>query len=121
MENILVPIAFFATIPLTVWAVTSFRHKSRARLADMVQAMAASGNPVSEDMIKSLSVNHKKPHNDLRWGLIWIAIGLGTVFFAGAIPEEEGTAMVAAIASFPILIGLVLVAFWALISRKVAD
>lgn len=121
MEDVLVPIAFFAIIPVTVWAVSHYRHKSRARLADMVQAMSASGNPVSEDLIKTLAVQHKRPHADLRTGLIWLALGLGLLIFAQAPGDDEAARIISAVASFPILIGAVFTGFWAVITRKEAD
>lgn len=84
----------------------------------MVKSLAANGQPIDEAMIKSFSLPQRRPHADLRSGIIAFAIGLGFFVFAGAIPDDEGTQIMAALGSFPILIGLALITFWFFVGRK---
>jgi len=118
MEDILVPLAFFGVIPLSIWAVTHYRFKSRAKMAETVQSLAAAGQPVDPEVIKSMGVPGKRPHSDLRGGLIAVAIGLGFAVLGAAIPEDEAGPMMLAMGSFPIFIGLALIGFWFFVSRK---
>ncbi len=120
MEDILVPIAFFAMPALIVWAVSHYRYKSRAKLSDMVQSLIASGQTVDDKLLKSLTVAQKGPHADLRGGLISIAVGIGFTLMGRAIPEPEAGPIMAAIGSIPILIGLALIGFWFFVGRKQA-
>lgn len=120
MEDILVPIALFAIIPLTVWAVSYYRYKSRARIAETVQSIAASGQNVDETLIKSFAMPVKRKNSDLRSGMIAIAIGLGLLFSSGVADDSEAQAGLAALSSFPILIGIALLAFWFFVGRKEA-
>ena len=118
MEDILVPIALFAIIPIIVWAVSHYRYKTRAKSAEVVKAMIAKDVKVTPEIIKSVGFIPKRTHGDLRNGMILIAIGVAFIFFGGAIPDEEGQAVFGAISMFPILIGIALLIFWYAISRK---
>lgn len=120
LEDILVPLGFFAVIPLSIWAVTRYRYLSRAKMADMVQKIAEAGAPLDSDMIKSIGMPQKSPHADLRSGLIAIAIGLGFVAIGAAIPDPEAAPVMAAMGAFPFLIGIALIGFWAFAGRKQA-
>lgn len=118
MEDILVPLAFFGVVPFIVWSVTHYRHKSRAKLAETVQSIAASGQPVDPELIKNLGMPGKRAHSDLRGGLIAIAVGLGFAVMGQAIPDPEAGPMMLSLGSFPIFIGLALIGFWFFVSRK---
>lgn len=118
MEEILVPIAMFATVLFVVWIVSHNRYKARVQSAEIVKDMIAANAEVTPEIIKSVGFVPKRRHADLRSGMILIAIGIAFIFFGGAIPDEEGKAVFGAISMFPILIGIALIIFWYAISRK---
>lgn len=118
MEEIFVPIALFAIIPVTVWAVTAYRFKSHAQTTKVLEAMAAKGEPITPEIVAALGVRRRAKHADLRLGLILIALALATLFTGMLIPEEEATTVFTAFASFPLLVGLVYIGLWFGVSRK---
>lgn len=121
MEEILVPIAFFAIIPAIVWAVAAYRHKSHAATVQLLETMAEKGETITPEIIKTLGVRRRPQHADLRLGLILIAIALSVVIFGTVIPDEEATEIFRGLASFPFLVGLVFLGLWFGIGRKSED
>ena len=118
MEEVLVPIALFAIVPVIVWAVSSYRHKSMQAATEVMKAMVEKGDPLTPETIRSLGVRPKRKHGDLRIGLILIALAVATILFGGAIPEKEAQQVFGGIAMFPLLVGLVYVGLWTFIGRK---
>ena len=96
MEEVLVPLALFGVIPLTVWAVSAYRHKSMKATTEVMKAMVEKGDTLTPETIRSLGVRPRRKHGDLRTGL---------TFF-----ESE-------IVGFA-LVGLVYVGLWTFIGRK---
>lgn len=121
MEEVLVPIALFAIIPVTIWAVSHYRYKAKVNSGEVVKAMIAKDVEVTPEVIKSVGFVPKRSHVDLRNGMILVATGIAFLLFGGAIPEEEGQAAMSGLAMFPILIGIALLIFWYAISRKDTD
>lgn len=118
MAEVLVPISMFATVLFVTWVVVHNRYKARVQSAEIIKDMIASKAEVTPEIIKSVGFVPKRAHGDLRTGMILIAIGVAFIFFGGAIPDDEGKAVFAAISMFPILIGIALLIFWYAISRK---
>ena len=118
MEEVLVPVALFAIIPLTVWAVAHYRNRSNEARARLLATMVESGKPVTPAVIRALGVRAQPRHAELRTGLVLVAIALATFMFGGIIPEQEGRDAVGALGMFPLLIGLVYVGLWTFITRK---
>lgn len=117
-EDILVPLAFFAIIPVSIWAVSAYRAKSHKATIGLLETMANKGEPITPDLVKTLGVRRKPKHADLRTGLILIAITLGLFIFAGVIPDDEAPTIITALAAFPGLIGAVFVGLWFFLTRK---
>jgi len=118
MEATLVPIALFAIVPAIVWAVSAYRYKSMKATTEVMKAMVDKGDSLTPDTIRALGIRPRRKHGDLRTGLILIALAVATIFFGGAIPEEEGQKVFGGIAMFPLLVGLVYVGLWTFIGRK---
>ena len=118
MEDIFVPIALFGALALIVWAVGHHRYKTSRETATVLTAMVDKGEPLSPEIIRALGVRSRPRHADLRTGLILIAIALATFFFAGLIPDDEGTTVMTGIGMFPFLIGLVFTGLWVFVTRK---
>lgn len=121
MEEILVPIALFAIIPLIVWAVSAYRFKTHAATISLLDSLAGKGEPITIELVKTLGVRRKPKHADLRLGLILIALAIATTIFGAIIPEEEATRIFLGFASFPFLVGLVFLVLWVTVSRQAED
>lgn len=118
MEEVLVPIALFAIIPVTVWAVAAHRHKSMKAATEVMKAMVDKGESLTPEAIRALGIRPRRKHGDLRTGLILIALAIATIFLGGAIPEKEAQQVFGGLAMFPLLVGLVYVGLWTFIGRK---
>ena len=118
MEEILIPIAFFATILFVTWVVVHNRYKSRVQSSEIIKDMIATKTEVTPEIIKSVGFVPKRAHGDLRTGLILISIGIAFMLFGGVIPDDEAPEVMMGIAMFPTLIGVALLIFWYAVSRK---
>jgi len=118
MEEILVPIALFAIVPVIVWAVSAYRHKTHKAATEVMKAMVEKGDALSPETIRALGIRPRRKHGDLRTGLILIALAVATIFLGGAIPEKEAQQAFGGLAMFPLLVGLVYVGLWTFIGRK---
>lgn len=111
-------VLIFATIPLTVWAVSAYRHKTHKAALDVMNKMVEKGDGLSPELIRALGIRPRRKNSDLRIGLILIAIAIATILFGGAIPEKEAQQIMGGIAMFPFLVGLVYTGLWIFIGRK---
>jgi len=118
MEEVLVPIALFAIVPVIVWAVSAYRHKTHKAATEVMKAMVEKGETLSPDTIRALGIRPRRKHGDLRTGLILIALAVATILVGGAIPEKEAQQVFGGLAMFPLLVGLVYVGLWIFIGRK---
>ena len=121
MEEVLVPIALFAIIPLTVWAVAAYRHRSHAATVQLLETMAAKGEPITPEIIKTLGVRRRPKHADLRLGLILIALAVSIILFGTVVPDDEASEIFRGFAAFPFTVGIVFLGLWFGITRKSED
>jgi len=118
MSEDLVPVFMFAAIPLTVWAVSAYRHKTHKAALDVMNTMVEKGDGLNPDIIRAMGIRPRRKNSDLRVGLILIAIAIATILMGGAIPEKEAQQVMGGIAMFPLLVGLVYVGLWVFMGRK---
>lgn len=118
MQGALVPLAFFAILPIIVVAISYNRRKAHVAMGDVVKAIVDKGETPTPEIIAALGVRPRPKHADLRTGLILTAIGVATIFLGGAIPDKDAQSVFGGLAMFPILVGAVLVGLWAIIGRK---
>jgi len=121
MEDVLVPVALFAIVPVIIWAITFYRYKSHAKTMALLDTVASKGEPISIELVKTLGVRRRPKHADLRVGLILIALAASTSILGTLIPDAETTRVFFGFASFPFLVGLVFVILWFTISRNSED
>jgi hypothetical protein len=121
MEEIFVPIALFAIIPVIVWAVSAYRFKTHAATVGLLDSIASKGEPITVELVKTLGVRRKPKHADLRLGLILIALAVSTGIFGTVIDDAEATRIFFGFASFPFLVGLVFLVLWFTVSRQAED
>lgn len=118
MDEIWIPISFFAMIVAVVALPAYFRTKERMRLHDTLRAAYERGQPVDPALIQAIQRGEKiraTPERDLRVGVILIAIALAMITLGAAIgrfEHAEGIWVMSAMAAFPGFIGLAFLAFW---------
>ena len=120
MEGILVPISFFAMIAAIVILPRYFRAKQKQQLMETLQTAYERGQPVPPELVESLNAEaralprspRERAENDLRSGIIWLAVALGLLTMGWAISFEEDEAfyVMSGLAAIPGFIGLALLA-----------
>lgn len=119
-EDIVVPIAFFVTGVMVVLISVGAAVIHRFNLHETVRVALRQGQPLDAEAIKALGAPRRKNgKNDLKSGLILIAVALGFVVFGvllgGTVNVEDGdpslARIFAGIAAIPAFIGVVLTGF----------
>lgn len=115
-----VPIALFVMIFAIVAVVMFFRFRNRQELQITVRAAVDSGQPLSAEALESLTAALQPKRNDLRRGVILLAIGLAVVCFAYAVGAQEGDVVgpLLGISAFPFFTGLASILLWFLSRDK---
>jgi hypothetical protein len=115
MEDVLVPIAFFACIAAVCVAPVWLKSRDRREMQATLRSAIEKGQPVPQEVIEALTRNVKGPPTalrDMRAGVIWLAIGLGIAGFGALIGmrEEDALHPLLGISIIPTMIGLALIA-----------
>jgi len=118
VEEVFAVIGLFGAIPFIVWVVAFYRSRANKHATEVMKSMVDKGEVLTPETIRALGVRPRRKHGDLRTGLILIALAVATIFFGGAIPEEEAQRVFGGLAMFPLLVGLVYVGLWTFIGRK---
>lgn len=118
--EVLVPVALFTMCALIVWAVCAYRFKTRKAVTNVLEAMTQKGETITPEIIHALGIQPRKPHADLRTGVILIALGIAFLILGIAMgqSDKEAFAAFSGIAMFPILIGAAYVGLWVFVGRK---
>ena len=118
MEDILVPVAFFAVAPLIVWSVCAYRYKTKKAIMTVLESMTQKGETITPATINALGIRPRNRNADLRTGIILIALALAFFILGGLIGEEEAVRGMTGVGMFPLLIGAAYVGLWVFIGRK---
>ena len=121
MEDILIPLAFFAIVPVIVLIVSLNGRKRNADLQATVQKAIEKGVELTPDTIKALGVKPRLQYGDLRSGVIYVAIALAFIILGVSIGEnagEEALPIMLGVSAFPGLIGLSLILMHFLLRGK---
>ncbi len=114
--QILIPLAPFLMVAALVLVPRYYRNKERQEMQATIRAAIDKGQPLPPEMIEAMSkdvpARVKSPRNDLRAGVVWLAVGLGVAAFGYAVgwEEREAVAPILGLACIPAFIGLALIA-----------
>lgn len=115
MEDVLIPLAPFIMVVAIVLTVFYFNSKNKRAILETVREASRNGQSLDAETIKALGMPQKKSEGgDLKAGLILIAIAAALLvlgFAIGSVEDETAMPIMAAVASFPGFIGVVLVLF----------
>ena len=116
--DILIPLAPFAMAVLIVGIIFYFNSKNRRAVLETVREASRNGQQLDPETIKALGMPQKENRNgDLKAGAILVAIAAGFLVLGWSISTlDSGDAaeifpIMAAVASFPGFIGIVLLLF----------
>ena len=113
-EDIVVPVAFAAATILGIWLVSLFNFRKRLTMHETLRLAMDKGQPLSMDLLATMTQIVDPIRRDLRRGIVLIAIGIGIAVVGVIIgPEEGGTLRpVLGIASFPVILGVAYLGLW---------
>ncbi|WP_184719183.1 DUF6249 domain-containing protein [Caulobacter sp.] len=114
MEDVIVPIAFFACIAAVCVAPVWLKSRDRREMQATLRSAIEKGQPVPQEVIDALTREVKRPPTalrDIRAGVIWLAIGIGLAGLGAmiGIREEEALHPLLGIAIIPSVIGAALI------------
>ncbi len=114
---ILIPLAPFLMVAALVIVPRWLKSRERQEMQQTVRQAIDKGQPLPPELIEAMSKDVpaqkvKSARNDLRSGVIWLAVGLGIAAFGYAVgwEEREAVAPLLGIACIPAFIGLALIA-----------
>lgn len=106
MEAIFVPLTLFAMIFGIVAVVMFFRFRGRQELQMTVRATIESGQTLSVELLEQLTAALHPKRNDIRRGIVLLAIGFAFAVFAVVVGNEKASGPLLGLAAFPLLTGL---------------
>ena len=121
--EILVPLTVFGSIVAIVFiAINGGTQKRKAALNTVEEAIRA-GQQLTPELVRSLGMPHKDRGGDLKSGAILLAVAVAFVVLGWTISgidddAQEAFRVMVGIAAFPGFIGLVLIGFGLMGSKK---
>jgi hypothetical protein len=112
MNEEFIPIVMFIMLGVVFGLMYYFRYKNRTETQRTIRLALDKGEALTPELISSLGQPTADSNRDLRRGLIWMALGLGTAILAFAIPDDEAIWIILASSSFPGLIGIAYLIMW---------
>lgn len=120
MIPIIVPTVTMLVIGGTIALITYFRFRRRREVQETIRVAIEKGQELPTEFLETISSPKDRPKKDqdLRRGIVLIAVGVGIGAFGILIGEEDAVRPLMGIGSIPFLIGLALTALWALRTRN---
>jgi len=106
MNESFIPITMFISLFGIVAVVMFFRFRSRQELQLTVRSAIESGQPMSAELLAELSAALQPQQNDIRRGVVLIAIGAATVVLANLIPDTQVRSVFMGLSAFPFFVGI---------------
>ncbi|WP_300527607.1 DUF6249 domain-containing protein [Maricaulis sp.] len=110
----LVSMSPFIMVVAVVWIAFNASTQRRKATLTVIEAAIRDGQSMTPDTIRALGMPRKDGNGDLKGGAILLAIALSLLLLGWAVSaeaDEDVFNIMSAIASFPGLIGLVLIGF----------
>lgn len=120
MIPIIVPTVTMLVIGGTIALITYYRFRRRREVQETIRVAIEKGQELPTEFLETISSPKDRPKKDqdLRRGIVLIAVGVGIGAFGILIGEEDAVRPLMGIGSIPFLIGLALTALWALRTRN---
>ncbi len=123
---LLIPILAI-TVPLLVLGgvvglVTYYRFRRRRDVQETIRVAIEKGQELPTEFLETIQSPQEaarpRKDQDLRRGVVLIAVGLGIAAFGALAGEEDAVRPLMGIGSIPFLIGVALTALWILRTRR---
>jgi hypothetical protein len=101
---------------MIVWLY--LKHRSRVEMQQTFRMALEKGSELSPELIKQLGEPEPDEKQDLRRGLIWLALSLGLVLIGVAVPEPDALRGLLAGAALPFCIGIAYMIMYRLGANK---
>lgn len=113
--EILVPVAFFASIVGIVWLNSYFNGRKRMTIHETLRHAIDKGQTLSPELLQNMSLVTDPVRADLRRGVLFLAFGAAFAVLGTLIGMEESEAItpLLGIATFPIFMGIAYIGLWA--------
>ena len=111
MVEIFIPLGFFLMLFGIVVAVVYFRNKTRH---DVQLTIIDSDQPLSAELLEEMTSALQSQRDDLRRGVILLAVGVAVALFAVVADETDALGL----AAFPLCIALAYLGLWWANGRK---
>lgn len=119
-EGLWVPIVMFAGLTVIISLFFWFRFRARKEMQQTIRTAIDKGQELTPELVESLGTSQKRSkYQDLRNGMIWLAVGAGTALFGVAMGQIEKDVMsiMAGISAMPFMIGIAYVIMWRVTER----
>lgn len=109
----------FLLVGVIVVIVTYFRFRRRREVQETIRIAIEKGQELPTEFLETISSPKDRPKKDqdLRRGVVLVAVGLGIGAFGFLVGEADAVGPLMGIGSIPLLIGLALTALWILRTR----
>ena len=111
----------FLLVGWIVGYVTYFRFRRRREVQETIRAAIEKGQDLPGELLENRSFSGSKPpprkDQDLRRGVVLIAVGLGIGAFGLLVGDEDAVGPMMGIGSIPLLIGAALTLLWIVRTR----
>ena len=112
MEGIFAIVGVFGVVPLTVWAVSAYRHRSHRDSMNALARIAETDQAVTPELVESMGVRRCPENADLRTGAVLLAIGVFVLILGLAVPDDNGSRAGMVFSLLPLLLGAVFIGLW---------
>ena len=111
--EIIVPLSAFLLVFGVIWVLSLAGQRKRQTVHETLRLLIEKGQPLTPEMIKDMSLITDPRRNDLRRGvvLVALALALGLVSFITSM-QGHGDGEAAVVAVFPGVIGLAFLGLW---------
>ena len=98
----------FLSIAGVLGLVFYFKYRSKHDMQATIRAAIKQGQELSPDIVDRIAQPRRRKDQDLRYAIMWLAIGGAMALAAFAIPDESGHALHGTLtgAAFPLCIGI---------------
>ena len=112
-----IPIVSMIVLGIVIVAFFYFRHRNRSQLQETLRDAMEKGSELTPELIERLAGPTGGPDRDLRRAIVFVAIGIAAILFGYLVDEPDAFRAMAAISSFPILIGVAYLLMWKFTDR----
>lgn len=114
MNEAWIPIVMFIMLGMVIGLFFYFRFRSRAELQSTVRVALEKGQELSPELLERLGEPRKLPVQDLRRGIISVAVAFAIMSFGYFVDDEDALRPLLGVSCLPLFVGLAYLLMWKL-------